>query len=368
MDRLLSWSGFGNLDEASEHSRPIPSLVPLPGSDAGRAIDADEARAGKSGFGFEGGRVFTLDGVFHLFTTELVSEPIWVQTEFAHWVSNDGLSWSRHATVLRSSGDFTGGDPLAALFSPMPVFNESDGYWDLFFVAYRCAPDTGTAFLRNHKGRVLRARSVDPGSAGISGPWEFRAEVMKPGTHSQDWEGLQGTDSFFPYNVGDSWLALYGSATTEWFSNRSYDPARTTRWRVGLAESQNLTGPWERVPHGNPLPVEPTFMENPVVGRGSDDSWFALYDNGHIDPALNRSFGLMTSEDGKHWARQAPIVVPPSVAPWAATVRTPLGVVCDDDGRLRVYFTAFETQAGGPSDFGGRGHVGVAVVEFTNAP
>lgn len=363
MDQVMPH--WGTFDMTSADRRSTPALVPLPASNAGRVIDAAEARAGTSGFGFEGGRIFTLDGVYHLFTTELVTKPIWVLTEFAHWVSNDGLSWSRHATVLRSSGDFTGADPLAALFSPMPVFNHADDYWDLFFVAYRSAPDTGTEFLRNHNGRVLRARSVERGQSGLFGPWSIEEVVLEPGADSQEWEGLQGTDSFFPYRVGDSWLALYGSATTEWFSNRSPDPARTTRWMVGLAESKDLAGPWHRLPQGNPLRVEPTFMENPVVARISDDSFFALYDNGHIDPRLCRTFGLMTSDDGLTWTRQAPILVPSSVAPWAVTVRTPLGVVLDDAGNLRVYFTAFESPAGGPSDFGGRGHVGVAVIEFS---
>jgi len=364
MDQRTPRSWLGNSGTAISGRRPTPVLMPLPGSHAGRVINAAQARNGTSGFGFEGGRIFVRDGIFHLFTTELVSEPIWVLTEFAHWVSSDGLSWSRQSTVLRSSGDFTGEDSLAALFSPMPVFNESEDYWDLFFVAYRSAPDTGTKFLRNHKGRILRARSVERGPAGIFGPWKTETVVLEPGDDSQHWEGLQGTDSFFPYQVGDSWLALYGSATTEWFSNRSPDPARTTRWMVGVAQSKDLAGPWHRVSRGNPLPVEPTFMENPVVSRVNDGSFIALYDNGHIEPALCRSFGLMTSDDGVTWTRQQPIFVPPSIAPWAATVRTPLGVVVDDAGTLRVYFTAFESPAGGPSDFGGTGHVGAAVVEF----
>lgn len=363
MNQLKPRSGLGNFYEAITGRRPTPVLVPLPGSEAGRVIHAAEARAGTSGFGFEGGRIFVHNGVFHLFTTELVSEPIWVLTEFAHWVSRDGVSWSRQSTVMGSSGNFTGEDPLAALFSPMPVFNDSDDYWDLFFVAYRSAPDTGTQFLRNQKGRILRARSVEGGQSGIFGPWSIEEVVIEPGADSQSWEGLQGTDSFFPYRVGDSWLALYGSATTEWFSNSSSDAERTTRWMVGLAESKDLAGPWQRVPEGNPLPVEPRFIENPVVARAGD-GFFALYDNGHIDPGLSRSFGLMTSDDGATWTRQDPVLVPPSVAPWAITVRTPLGMVVDDSGQLRVYFTAFESAAGGPADFGGSGHVGVAVVEF----
>ena len=42
----------------------------------------------------------------------------------------------------------------------------------------------------------------------------YRAAVFvpQPGPDSDAWEGLQGTDSFFPFRVDDRWLAFYGSA------------------------------------------------------------------------------------------------------------------------------------------------------------
>src|SRR3954466_143263 len=72
-------------------------------------------------YGFEGGRVILLDGVYHLFVSEMHGDPKWTKTRLAHWTSSDGLSFARQSTLFESSGDFTGADPRAALFLPIPV-------------------------------------------------------------------------------------------------------------------------------------------------------------------------------------------------------------------------------------------------------
>ena len=51
---------------------------------------------------------------------------------------------------------------------------------------------------------------------------------MQPDAESQSWEGGQGTDSFFPYQVGKRWYAFYGS--------------HEKLWEVGLAEADFLAG------------------------------------------------------------------------------------------------------------------------------
>ena len=43
-----------------------------------------------------------------LFTTEMVSDPMWMKTRFGHWTSRDRLAWTRVATVRESSGEFEG--------------------------------------------------------------------------------------------------------------------------------------------------------------------------------------------------------------------------------------------------------------------
>src|SRR5580692_11753202 len=102
-------------------------------------------------YGFEGGRVIKQDGIYHLFTSEMVGDPHWVRMKLAHWKSRDGAHWKRVGTLRESSGEFTGKDPRAALWSPMPIFDEGENLWNLFYVAYQAAPDSPKQWLTNHE-------------------------------------------------------------------------------------------------------------------------------------------------------------------------------------------------------------------------
>src|SRR3954469_22409489 len=75
-------------------------------------------------YGFEGGRVVLVDGTYHLFISEMNADPKWTKTRLAHWTSSDGLNFTRQSTLFESSGDFTGTDTRAALFLPIPTFDE----------------------------------------------------------------------------------------------------------------------------------------------------------------------------------------------------------------------------------------------------
>jgi len=77
-------------------------------------------------YGFEGGRVVKLGSTYRLFTSEMVGDPIWVKMRLGYWSSGDGLRWKRIATLFTSSGEFEGKDPRASLWSPLPVFDETD--------------------------------------------------------------------------------------------------------------------------------------------------------------------------------------------------------------------------------------------------
>jgi hypothetical protein len=144
-------------------TRTPPLNVEVRESEAPILINASRSLSGPAGFGFEGGRVLVVRGQYHLFTAEILSEPIWVHTAIGHWSSPDGARWIRQSTIRESTGDYTGVDEEAALFSPMPVFNPIDDNWHLFFVGYRSEPDEAGQFRRNHSGRVLRAPSTTPG-------------------------------------------------------------------------------------------------------------------------------------------------------------------------------------------------------------
>ena len=309
-------------------------------------------------YGFEGGRVLKLKGTYHLFTSEMVGDPHWVKMRLAHWISRDRLHWDRVSTLFESSGDFTGKDPRAALWSPMPVYDPEAECWNLFYVAYQAAPDTTEHWLTNHEGRIWRALSQTKGLDGIGGPYEDVGVVLQRGNDSDPWEGLQGTDSFFPYPVGNQWYAFYGTAHTE--------KQPISLWQVGLARAPSLAGPWKRCSRMNPLKIEKTFIENPIVTRLADGSYVAVYDDN-----AEHAVGYTFSEDGIHWRAGRKLIVQKDEGIWANEIRTPLGLVAEGENTFTLFYTANEDLLGVPSDAHGikmtPGAVGLIEVKLENA-
>ena len=291
-------------------------------------------------YGFEGGRVLKLNGTYHLFTSEMVGDPHWVKMRLAHWVSQDRLHWTRLATLAESSGEFSGKDPRAALWSPLPVYDPKGNRWNLFYVAYQAAPDTQQQWLTNHEGRIWRAVSNAPGMDGIGGPYTDAGVILQRGRDSDPWEGLQGTDSFFPYEVGQQWYALYGSAHTE--------KIPISLWQVGLAEAPGLAGPWVRCTDQNPLSVEKRFIENPIVTRLEDGTYVAVYDT----DAPN-AIGYTFSADGVHWSAGQHLLVQEGEEAWASEVRTPLGLIPEGKDSFTLFYTANEKVSGMQPDGNG---------------
>src|SRR5687768_5451988 len=240
-------------------------------------------------YGFEGGRVVKVGAAYHLFTSEMAGDPIWVRMKLGHWRSTDRVRWTRVATLFESSAEFAGKDPRAALWSPLPVYDDAEGRWNLFYVAYQAQPNTSRQFRMNHNGRIWRAVSTAPGLEGIGGPYRDAGIVLQPGPESDPWEGLQGTNSFFPYRVGTQWYALYGSAKTQ--------KLPIEYWRVGIASAPSLGGPWRRRRELNPSPIEQVFIENPIVTRLRDGRYLAVYDTSKGPDAI----GYSVSADGIHW-------------------------------------------------------------------
>ena len=280
-------------------------------------------------FGFEGGRAVKVGDTYHLFTSEMVGDPIWVRMKLGYWTSRDRLHWTRVATVRESSAEFAGADPRAALWSPLPVWDDGDQRWNLFYVAYRSRPGDGTAFTLNYEGRIWRAISKTPGLQGVAGPYEDVGVVMEPGADAMPWEGLQGTDSFFPWRIGTTWFAMYGSAQSQRMP--------IEHWLVGLASSPALGGPWKRVLAASPLPIEKVFIENPIITPAPGGGWFAVYDSNVAD-----AIGWAWSADGVEWQQGHALVVQPHAGEWAKDVRTPLGLIDEGGGRYTVFYTGFE--------------------------
>ena len=291
-------------------------------------------------YGFEGGRVLRVNGSYHLFTSEMIGDPHWVKMKLAHWVSQDRLHWKRLVTLAESSGDFTGKDPRAALWSPLPVYNPTENRWNLFYVAYQAAPDTARLWLTNHEGRIWRAVSNTPGVDGIGGPYTDAGVILQRDRDSDAWEGLQGTDSFFPYKVGEQWYALYGSAHTE--------KLPIALWQVGLAKAPELAGPWVRCTDRNPLKVEKRFIENPIVTKLEDGTYVAVYDTDEPN-----AIGYTLSPDGVHWSSGQHLLVQEGKGVWATEVRTPLGLIPEGKNSFTLFYTANEKVSGMEPDGNG---------------
>jgi hypothetical protein len=286
--------------------------------------------AGSNKFGFEGGRVIKINNVYHLFTSEMIADPCWVKMKLGYWQSKDKLNWQRISTIRESSGNFNGQDTRAALWSPLPVFDEKENRWNLFYVAYRSAPNEAERFLLNHDGRIYRAVSAKKGQEGIGGPYKDVGIVMQPDAESQPWEGLQGVDSFFPYKVGNKWYAFYGSAKTE------EKPIRL--WTAGMASAPGIGGPWKRMPQGNPTNIEDVFFENAIVHPLKTGGYMLVYDAASSEDAIGYSY----SADGVNWQKGKHLTIQSKKGEWSKDVRTPLGLVEEGNNRFTIFYTGFE--------------------------
>jgi hypothetical protein len=269
------------------------------------------------------------------------ADPKWTKTRLGYWTSADGLDFRRVSTLLESSGDFTGGDSRAALFLPIPIFDEELNRWTLFYSAFRSAANKKDRWLINHDGRIVRAISDTPGLQGIAGPYRDTDIAIQPGPDSDSWEGLQGTDSFFPFKLANkSWLAFYGSAQTE--------KVPTTFWGVGLASAPALRGPWRRLTSINPV-LHPR-AENPQVLKLKDKLFVAIYDAVFETAPDTFKVPYAFSGDGLKWTEPKYIQLSPGENNWIKQVRTPLSLIPVGDDTFLVYFTA--AQPNGYSSLG----------------
>jgi hypothetical protein len=288
--------------------------------------------------GFEGGTVVKTGDRYHAFMTEMMrgwdSGFAFIKTRLADWVSQDGIHWRRLGTIFNSTGDYTGTDPRAALWAPMPIYNSVDQRWNLFYVAYRSKPNVPPAWYVNYDGELVRAVSQKKGRAGIDGPYRDAGIIMRLGPSSDKWEGLQGDDSVYPYPADGRWFTFYGSSDTG---------KALHSWQVGLASSPGLSGPWKRCSSLNPVPLG-QFVENPIVTK-IGETYVAIYDD--LDPEQGQSMGYTASLDGIHWTSGKHL---PLFPPEVAHPRTPLALIPNADGTFDLFVTALSTVT--PSDGG----------------
>jgi hypothetical protein len=201
------------------------------------------------------------------------------------------------------------------------------------YVAYRCAPNTKQQVRNNFGGRIIQARSVAKGVKGLGGPYKDMAVIQEPGPLADEWEGLQGSDSFFPFIVGNKWIAFTGSAKTEKLPMEF--------WGNGLALAPSLTGPWIRLSNRSPVDFGTVFSENPIVTELPDGTLVAVMDS------QGNGFGYSISVNGVDWSHMKYVEVTDKLDKWWAEFRTPLGLVPEEDGTYTLFFTVMKE----PTDY-----------------
>jgi hypothetical protein len=277
----------------------------------------DQHHPGSSGNkkGYEGGTVFMHNGEFHMFVTEEING--WVNTRTGHWKSTDGKDWDRMGTV-QTSDPQPYNNPRNAIWSPMPLYNMNENRWNLFYVGYENDEKNVQCC-----GRVFRAYSTVSGEEGLSGPYiDLSQNVLSYNDAQKDiWEGLQGTDSFFPFPVGKKWYAFYGSSDFK------------AHWDNGLAVADSLEGKWRRDTVSIP---SFSYSENPIVIRLNNGVYFCVFDDlSHGE--LSHTIGYGYSFDGINWEQRILDIPMPN---WAKNIRTPQSLIPINDDNYWVYFTA----------------------------
>jgi hypothetical protein len=213
----------------------------------------------------------------------------------------------------------------------MPVYNEKDRRWELFYVAYRSQHESPTQWLNAYDGKIWRAVSRTRGMEGIGGPYDDVGVILQPDAESQTWEGLQGVDSFFPYRVGNGWYGFYGSANTE--------KLPVQHWRVGLALAPALADPWKRCADLNPVQLEKVYTENPIVSQLDDGTFVAVYDRATVSD-VPTAIGYAYSRDGIHRSAGVGLnLQPKEQGHWAKRKNTPLGLIPEGNSTFTLFYT-----------------------------
>ena len=309
----------------------LPLRLTAAGGEARPVIGQTHSGLDGNKYGFEGGCAFREGGTYHLFSAEIYDSPFWVSMRLGHWTSPDLKKWTRASTLFTSKGEGHEADSKFSIWAPMPIYNDAEGRWNLFYICYRGPLAEGES--THMDGKVYRAVSTVPGRKGLGGPYEDAGVVLQPDAASQPWEGQQGTDSFFPYRVGKLWYSFYGS--------HNYHPI--SLWPVGLARAPALAGPWTRCAN-NPSPIEPKFIENPIVQK-IGRAWVAVYDSSPIEGEATyvcdgRHIGYSASADGVNWPKGRRVQVQTrETGDWSDDIRTPLGLIALDDGRYAMLYT-----------------------------
>eukprot|EP00756_Hemistasia_phaeocysticola_P049968 Hpha_TRINITY_DN24578_c0_g1::TRINITY_DN24578_c0_g1_i1::g.172590::m.172590 len=296
---------------------------------------------GKDSHGLEDGIVVRrADGRFTMLSAEPYTQPYAVAMQLGLYTSDNALDWTRQRTIRVSTGQL-GTDSLhAAHWGPLLTKNPANDTWLLSYVGYKADKNNASGFLTNYQGTIFSRYATKSGDAGLDSDFGEAASGSTPayegdtvllepddfnllGPWPHPCQGLQGTDSFAPYQLADGTWAAFAGTSHEELPNPW--AGKVGRWVVSIATAPELTGPWTRYnPANRSNPADAPCsdiaggLENPIVTMRPDNhkAFHAVYDgSGHP------GFGYACSEDGLDWAPGVPVTTPFN------TVRTPFGLV-----------------------------------------
>ena len=295
-------------------------------------------------YGLEDGIVVRrADGGFSMISAEMYGDPRWVAMRLGVWKSRDGLEWRKVRNIRQSSSNFDGTDIHSSSWGPFFVYDPRRATWALSYVGYRGAPSNSSGWLENFDGTIFAQYASAKGDEGLDsdfGDVDYRKSdriLLQPddfnvrGPWPYVCQGLQGTDSFYPYQLANgSWAALVGTSHQE-----TPDPWPGGKWPVSLALAPDIMGPWKRYNPSGPSAAAPCvnlndgYSENPIVSRRPDNpnafhlviDWIMQEDKG---------FGYSCSNDGIRWSEASMVRTP-------AGCRTPFGLVPLTDKEIETF-------------------------------
>jgi hypothetical protein len=298
-------------------------------------------------YGLEDGIVIRReDKSLMMIASEMYGNPKWVKMRLGVWQAPylDPLNWTRVRSLRVSDGSLDGSSLHSSTWGPFLLYDPDNNTWVLSYVGYRGAPSNASGWLENFQGTIFAHPASVQGDAGLDTTFDDSANfttdtiILQP----SDWhingpwphpcQGLQGTDSMYPYRLTNgTWAALVGTSHQE--SDNQFGAGK---WPVSLATSPTLAGPWTRF---NPAGGDPAnapcvdinggYTENPVVSHRPDDTltFHAVYDNLGGESI---GFGYVCSEDGINWEKGSVVKTP-------GGCRTPFGLVPLDSSEIELF-------------------------------
>jgi hypothetical protein len=289
------------------------------------------------------------DGGFSMLSAEPYASPYAVAMQLGMYTSPDGVAWTRKRTLRVSTGELGTDDLHAAHWGAILTKNTANDTWLMSYVGYKAAKSNASGFLVNYEGTIFARYATEAGDAGLDSDFGEAASGSTPAydgdvvllapddfppfpAANASWpkdawphqcQGLQGTDSFAPYQLADGTYASFAGTSHEETPNPWVGKAG--RWVVSMATAPELSGPWTRYnptdpqkPADAPCSAVAGGIENPIVMQRPDNpkAFHAVYDG-----SGNPGFGYACSEDGLAWAPGVAVTTPFN------HVRTPYGLV-----------------------------------------